>query len=165
MKMIIYIWMLIFTISCSSIKIINNTNCNVNEHLIKKELKKQRANFNVIEVLLMGEEKNNQCIVFYFDIKNQENIRDYVKWGVILKTSTNIYINTYYILGKLRIDIDENKVKDYINDALKSFRMEYNNIFDKEELDKIEEDFRYGIDHYNPVIIEPLREDGKLIFY
>jgi hypothetical protein len=153
MKAIVIILILTGLSSCSSYKIYNETNCNIDEQLIINELKKQKVKISVAKIrnYFMAKDKIN-CSIFHFrisDWKNITNRRNFVGC-IILKTSANTYINTYYINGRLRKKLEKQTIDNYIDYAIQSFKQENNLNFDEETLYKIEQSFRYGIEIFVP---------------
>jgi hypothetical protein len=160
MKTIVYIIILILTglYSCSTCKIINETDCNIDKQLVVNELKKQKAKIKQITIARSYKLKDTQCCsVFFFDVdkwKDFKESRNKVS-GLIVKTSKGVYINTFYTRvvmfeRELRESFDENKVKNYISEAILLFKEENSCLLDENTICEIEENFALGISIWYP---------------
>jgi hypothetical protein len=156
-KIIIIIGITLGNYACSSYKFYNETICSLDKQVIIRELKKQRAIIKETDIFLFLRDTlqyKQNCSVFYFSILKWENVKNQknIVTVTVLRTTTNIYVNTYYIKGKLRRGFNEQIVKDYVDLAIQSFREENIKILDEQTLSEIESSFRFGVNVIYPFI-------------
>jgi hypothetical protein len=158
MKKTVIILILTGLYSCSTYKIINETDCDIDKQLVVNELKKQKAKIRKITIARPDKLKDTQCCsVFFFDVDKWKDFKVIRSWvtGLIIKTSKGVYINTYYIESifierglRKGEDFDENTVKNYINEAIELFKEENSCLLDEDTICEIAEEFAYGISIY-----------------
>ena len=145
MKAIAIILMISLLNACSSLKIYNESNCDVNIQQIAKEIKQQKARISSARITLS---EDNNCSVFILHIDKWKggDWKHFSSSCRILKTVDNIYINTYYRNGVYRSEIDKQIIDKYIDVAIQSFLIDKETNFDSQTLKEIEGNFRYGLD-------------------
>jgi hypothetical protein len=148
MKTIVIILIALCLCGCYSYKIYEFTNCNLDKKSIIKEYKNQIAKIKETGIKLSNEAKiKNNCSVFdvyILEWNYMKGVRFKIS-TIMLKTSTRIYINTYYVNNELRENVKKEIALQYINSAIRVFRQEYNETFNEEELLLIENKFKEGV--------------------
>jgi hypothetical protein len=159
MKTTIIIFTTITICSCSTYKIYDLTDHNLDKKMIVNELKKQNSKIKIMDIIEVDKYYEAS---FILDVKKWKDVKA-KSWKssvkcTILKTSDCIYINTYYIDGILRNGFDENVVNKYIESSIQLFRQGNDKVLEKTILDKIENGFRTGVEiNYGGSRTHPLR--------